>query len=1100
MNTKLLLYFILSFIFNSSLFTQSLDLVLKNKNASVSKYISFSNDKRFIVSADEDKTVKIWDIKKQIISKELTGHTDIVTFAEFIENDNYIVSAALDGSVRIWSSDSSGYSRTLEINEVGLKSAALTKDNSYLIGLGIDNKVVVWDIRSGWKSESFGYNENSDYKNIKVSQEGSLFILTSGYSNIFLFDLHSRSLKLRIDTGEKYNDAIFSPDGQQIIISGSKTLKFYDIHTDKLLTYKIDNEINLLRYLPKTNKLLSTTDDFTLHIIEPGYSETDKFLSSHNSRIHFLNISSDGFLAVTTSYDRTIKVWDVSKKKTTSSFIGNKIVISAVCSYNKGKNIISADNSGYIYFWDLETGNCTGSYKLHDSPVTSITLAPKKNYLFTSGKDNTIKLFDVYTSKILKTYSIDTGEFLCADITPDENFLLTGSTDKTVRIWDIDRETCLSSRILNTENLTSISASEDGQKIAVGDEVGNVFLLDVNNLSTIAVFKSHVGKVSALKFSHNSKKLFSGGEDRNLAEYNLENNFEKTVHDFGQGSISSISLDSRNRYLAIGSKDKTIYILDLKKTGGNTIYLENHDNNVNSVAFSDDNKYLISGGWDGVIKLWNYENSSLTATIMPIDNEDYVITTPENYYTCSKDGYKSVFFKYGEAEYPLGQYDILYNRPDRVLSRIGYSNQDIIENYSQLYKDKLNELKIDINKLNINAKLPDLYIENIQEISPINDAGNVLLKIKAEDFNSRLYRLNVSVNDVPFYGKGGLDLESRFTFTFNSYVYYDDLVLPLTDGINRIQISVLNEAGLESFRKLIEINYANPRKELKPDLYAIVIGLTNYQDSILNLRYASKDADDFAELINQKQDKYDSVIVFKLFNREATRENILKLKALLKLSDVNDEVLIYFNGQGFFDKNLDYYFGTYNINYKNPSVNGIGIKDIIYLFDKLPSRKRILLFNTCNSSEVDEDFKKFSAIFKNINCMPLPNEGYAGMGNTKACLVKGVIELQKYSSSQGFKKTIEILKNQFIKLRIETGAVVIGSSSGAVEYPLNDNGAFTYSIIDGLKYHKADLNNDKLISISELSNYVNSKISLLTDNQLKPIVKKENLDNDFIIW
>jgi len=80
--------------------------------------------------------------------------------------------------------------------------------------------------------------------------------------------------------------------------------------------------------------------------------------------------------------------------------------------------------------------------------------------------------------------------------------------------------------------------------------------------------------------------------------------------------------------------------------------------------------------------------------------------------------------------------------------------------------------------------------------------------------------------------------------------------------------------------------------------------------------------------------------------------------------------------------------------------------------------------------------------------------------------------------------------------------VVISSSSGD-EYSLEDaqwqNGVFTYSILKGLKERAADANKDEKITVSELQSYVMDQVKRLTQGGQNPTVRRENLENDFVV-
>jgi hypothetical protein len=78
-------------------------LTLKGHTNSVSA-ASFSADGTRIVTASDDKTVKVWDAKTGAELLTLKGHTKGVTAASFCADGTRILTASEDGTAKIWDS------------------------------------------------------------------------------------------------------------------------------------------------------------------------------------------------------------------------------------------------------------------------------------------------------------------------------------------------------------------------------------------------------------------------------------------------------------------------------------------------------------------------------------------------------------------------------------------------------------------------------------------------------------------------------------------------------------------------------------------------------------------------------------------------------------------------------------------------------------------------------------------------------------------------------------------------------------------------------------------------------------------------------------
>jgi hypothetical protein len=106
-------------------------------------------------------------------------------------------------------------------------------------------------------------------------------------------------------------------------------------------------------------------------------------------------------------------------------------------------------------------------------------------------------------------------------------------------------------------------------------------------------------------------------------------------------------------------------------------------------------------------------------------------------------------------------------------------------------------------------------------------------------------------------------------------------------------------------------------------------------------------------------------------------------------------------------------------------------------------------------------------------------------------------------SGTGLKTSFELSKTLFADVKSSHGAVVI-SSAGGGEYAIEGrewkNGIFTYCFIDGVRNKKADLNNDKKITIAELQHYLSVAVPKITGGRQTPTSRDENLNNNFIIW
>jgi uncharacterized caspase-like protein len=291
---------------------------------------------------------------------------------------------------------------------------------------------------------------------------------------------------------------------------------------------------------------------------------------------------------------------------------------------------------------------------------------------------------------------------------------------------------------------------------------------------------------------------------------------------------------------------------------------------------------------------------------------------------------------------------------------------------------------------------------------------------------------------------------------------------------------------VESLKKTLEINQISEEK--LPDLYIVTIGVSKYSDNRFDLNYAAKDAKDVASLFAESKTNYANVFSKVLTDGEVTKENIMALKSFIKQAKPSDVVIVFIAGHGMLDDQFNYYFGTADIDFDNPSRRGIEYSEIEQLLDGIAAMKKILFMDTCHSGEADKDE------------LELTSQNVVESGNVK---FRNAGVAVRNKQSIGIYNTSEIMKGVFADMRKGTGSTII-SSAGAVEFAFEgnswNNGLFTYCLLQGLKDKAADANHDHQIVLSELQDYIRNKVTELSGGRQVPNARVENLSMDFRVW
>lgn len=470
---------------------------------------------------------------------------------------------------------------------------------------------------------------------------------------------------------------------------------------------------------------------------------------------------------------------------------------------------------------------------------------------------------------------------------------------------------------------------------------------------------------------------------------------------------------------------------------------------------------------------WNFQRQTLQQFYFSGTETGWVTATEEGYYQASRTGLDGIAFRVGGRAYPFEQFDLRYNRPDQVIARLT-PGSPLIKAYRELRQQRLKRMGFDEKMLASDFHLPVVKLLNPPR-SVATTQNQLRLHIQAQDTKYKLDRIMVYVNDIPIHGQRGRDVRRHQAHTLQQ-----EESIPLTPGSNKIQISALNQAGTESLRETLQINYTGSTP--RPTLHLISIGVSQYQQSQHNLEYAAKDAEDMATQLASRHKNSHQISQYLWRNQAVTRNQILALKSHLQRSRPEDRVILFLSGHGLLNADLHYYFAPYNMDFARPAQHGITFEEIENLLDGIPAREKLLLIDTCNSGEVDPQTP--------TKTIQRPE------GMVRARAIRGV----KVVPGIGLTHLQTLLEDNFVDLRRGSGATVMTSASGlefAFESSRWQNGVFTYAFLEGLENKRTDTNRDGQIQLSELQQHVAQRVRELTGASQTPTARRWNLSNDF---
>jgi WD40 repeat protein len=290
-------------------------------------------------------------------------------------------------------------------------------------------------------------------------------------------------------------------------------------------------------------------------IQHPFELDSEKRVHSHQDRIVAVAFSPDGKLALTGSWDKTARLWDVATGKVLGPPLEHQDAVVAVAFSPDGKTVLTGSDDNTARLWEVATGKALGPPLKHLGRVTAVAFSPDGKTVLTASWDKTAQVWDVATGKAVgqrmehhaavvavayspdgktvltgshdyyaRLYEVATGKEICPPMeheswvvavafSPDGLTVLTGSRDKTARLWDVATGNALCLPLQHQDNVEAVAFSPDGKMVLTGSQDKSARLWDAVTGKALGPPMGHQDRVYAVAFSPDGKTALTASHD-----------------------------------------------------------------------------------------------------------------------------------------------------------------------------------------------------------------------------------------------------------------------------------------------------------------------------------------------------------------------------------------------------------------------------------------------------------------------------------------------------------------------------------------------------------------------------------------------------------
>ena len=279
-------------------------------------------------------------------------------------------------------------------------------------------------------------------------------------------------------------------------------------------------------------------------------------LRGHGGPVRALAISADGTTAISGSFDSSAIRWSITRNAAEQVLRFHESAVNAVALMPDGRTVTGGED-GRVAIWRSGATAPATVLQGHTAPIVSLAVSPDGATIASASWDRTVRLWplDGSAPRVLEGHNQNVNGVA---FTSDGKSLVSAGYDLTVRIWPLDDSAPTITTLPSP--LNAVAVARDGEIVA-GSADGRVFFLAPNGDLRGEVAAGET-PIIAIAISNDGALVAAAGI---------------------RGSVAIIERGSRQLVRTLVGPGLPVW----------------------SAAFLPDNRTLVTGGTDRMVRRWN---------------------------------------------------------------------------------------------------------------------------------------------------------------------------------------------------------------------------------------------------------------------------------------------------------------------------------------------------------------------------------------------------------------------------------------------------------------------------------------------------------------
>jgi WD40 repeat protein len=365
----------------------------------------------------------------------LRGHTEEVWQAVYSPDGKFIFTASNDGTVKMWDAKEHRQLKTFQGDEGQVHAIAISADGTHIV-TEAEQKGRLWNVSDGSSIVMDGLT--GPVAAIAFSPNGK-WVATEATSDDAdddkigatprIWDVDHKAIRQTLKGHARAISALaFSPASDRLATaSWDNTARIWDVATGRSLTVLSGHTAPLdsVAFDPTGQFVATGSYDGTARVWDVATGREIRALKGHTGGVRAADFSPDGKLILT-----------VGQRVTSLNANNNQIPLPADMPVDEAAPL---DNT--VRVWDAKSGDPLTVITEPTSEINLAVFSDDSSIIATATKDGTVRVWETATGKEITKFLGHSGNVNSIAFSPNGKFVLTAGEDHTTQVWKVANST-----------------------------------------------------------------------------------------------------------------------------------------------------------------------------------------------------------------------------------------------------------------------------------------------------------------------------------------------------------------------------------------------------------------------------------------------------------------------------------------------------------------------------------------------------------------------------------------------------------------------------------------------------------------------------------